>query len=594
MDKKITPPQTTMNDNNFSNVGDTPSFNLWTEAWLPLEMLDGSVKPHSIRDALLHAHEFRAIADPSPLVVVGVHRLLTAILQDALRPQANADLDDLWRAGHFPDDKIADFGEAYADRFDLFSPDKPFLQSADLPMVPRTKEEKKERTTVAKLFIEIPTGTGIAHYRHSLEDEIVLTPASAALGLVAMPPFVSSGGPGLMPSINGVPPIYVLPGGTSLFEQLVSSLLASSGNYAPLAPDSGDLVWWRRTVPTVVVGSKKKSTKVSLAESKQLSAVGYLHGLTFPARKVRLHPERDNTVCSRSGKATTWAVKTMAFCMGESMLEEANVWRDPFAAYKLPEPPKTNKHAKARTKKKIEKPKPIRPAVNKGRAAWREFSGLFLRRTDTSRAVERPRFLDQLSRLQISEQRSIHTFQCIGLQTDGKMKFFEWFDFGFDVPPALLSDPDGARWTDDALTFATNCATSITQLFAEVFGGTSKKALRFARLKSRMEVDFWQVMGERFRSYVSELGDEAARSVRLDRWLDEAKREAQASFDCAADATGDNGSTLRLIEQGKARCRIKLAALRNKTNQLEVSEGAMNDTIKPRTRKAKSAKRTRR
>ena len=135
----------TTSTNNPSAAHDAPSFNLWTEDWLTLEMSDGRLKRHSIHDALVYAHERRAIHDPSPLVVVGIHRLLTAILQDALNPQANAELDDLWRAGRFPEDRIEAFGNKYADRFDLFSPDKPFLQSADLPMFPETKEEAKER-----------------------------------------------------------------------------------------------------------------------------------------------------------------------------------------------------------------------------------------------------------------------------------------------------------------------------------------------------------------------------------------------------------------------------------------------------------------
>jgi CRISPR system Cascade subunit CasA len=571
--------------NKSTPLTEAPSFNLWTEDWLPLEMPDGSLNLHSIGDALLHAHEYRAIYDSSPLVIVGVHRLLTAILQDALNPQGNSDLEDLWRTEKFPEDKIAAFGTTYADRFDLFSPDKPFIQSADLPMFPKTKEDVKECAAIAKLFIEIPTGNGIAHYRHSHEDDAVFSPESAALGLVAMPSFVSSGGKGLMPSINGVPPIYVLPGGMNLFEQLVSSLLAQNGDYAPPAPDAGDLAWWHRPIPTQVVSTKKKTEKISLAESKQLSVVGYLHGLTFPARKIRLHPERLNTVCSRSGKATTWAVRTMAFRMGESMLDDAPVWRDPFVAYKLPDPPKSAGVAKIKKKSKTEKPKPIRPTVNKGRAAWREFSGLFLRRLDKNRTVERPRFLDQLGSLSISDKREVHPFRCIALQTDGKMKFFEWLDFGFDVPPALLRDPDGARWTDDALAFATNCAATITWVFSEAFRGSSKKSARFNRLKANMEADFWQVMGEKFRAYVVSLSDEVGRSISLESWLNETKHQAQAAFERAADATGDDGNALRLIEEGKAKCRIQLTQLRNKNNKPLISEGETHDTAKPKTTK---------
>jgi hypothetical protein len=262
-------------------------------------------------------------------------------------------------------------------------------------------------------------------------------------------------------------------------------------------------------------------------------------------------------------------------------------------AYKLPLPPKTRKPAKAgnENKTKQEKPKPIRPTVNKGRAAWREFSGLFLQRSDANRAIERPRFLDQLSVLKISDQRLTQPFRCVALQTDGKMKFFEWLDFGFDVPPALLRDPDGALWTDDALNFTTDCTATIVRIFTHVFRGSSKKSSRFNRLKDAMEADYWQVMGEKFRNFVIDLANEDARSTRLDRWLDDARHEAQAVFDHAANATGDDGNTLRLIEEGKAKCRIALAALRNQTNQPLSAEGAKHD---PTQQKTKRTKRTRR
>lgn len=181
----------------------TPSFNLWKEPWIQLEDFHSELTHHSISEALVKAHEYAAIYDPSPLVVVGIHRLLTAILQDALKPQENADLEYLWNEGHFPQNKIEIFEREYSDHFDLFSEDKPFLQSANLPIFPGEKGIKASKS-VAQLFPERPSGSLVTHYRHVTGEEQVFSPATAALGLVTMPPFVSSGGAGLMPSINGV------------------------------------------------------------------------------------------------------------------------------------------------------------------------------------------------------------------------------------------------------------------------------------------------------------------------------------------------------------------------------------------------------
>jgi CRISPR system Cascade subunit CasA len=481
-----------------------------------------------------------AIYDLSPLVVVGIHRLLTAILQDALNPQENDDLEQLWRRGSFTADAIERFGAQYADRFELFSEDKPFLQSADLPLFPKTKEECKDKTTVARLFPETPSGGLLTHYRHMTEDEQVFSPATVAAGLVAIPPFISSGGAGLMPSINGVPPIYVLPGGRTLFESLTASLISAQMLADDYPTKQGDLAWWKRPVPVQVEQSKKKTSQMSLRESKQLSQVGYLHGLTFPARKVRLHPEYLNAVCSRSGQFSEWCVRTMTFRMGESVLEDAPLWRDSFVAYKEPPRPKgaSTKRKPVAAKKKGDKPNPLRPI--RGKATWREFTGLFLQHKAEAQQTLRPRFLDQLCALTIGEKFETYPFRCLALQTDGKMKFFEWMDFGFDVPPSLLQDPQGAEWTEQALSFAADCAFTITRVFSAAFGRKAKNAERFKRLKERLEADYWSALAGRFRQFVLELGDRATRQQRLDEWLDTTVREAQAAFERAADATGDD------------------------------------------------------
>lgn len=536
---------------------ENPSFNLWHEPWISVETRAGRLTRLGIQDVLVNAHEYVALYDISPLVVVGIQRLLTAILQDALAPKNKAQLETLWEQGKFPQEKIESFGKRYADRFDLFAEDKPFLQSADLERFPKAKEEQKEATTVARLFSETPSGTLVTHYRHGTEQEQMYSPAMAAAGLVAMPAFISSGGPGLMPSINGVPPIYVLPSGATLFEILARSLLAQNV-LADQYPDE-DRAWWQHKVPTKVEQSKKGQ--------KQLARVGYLHGLTFPARKVRLHPERLNGICARSGEKSEWMVRTMVFKMGESLRDDAPIWLDPFVAYKLPAPPKENskRKTKAKPKKKKEKETPIRPL--RGKVAWREFSGLFLQRDGKYQQTKRPLFISQLARLESHQDMMTYPFRCIALQTDGKMKFFEWMDFGFDVPPALLQDPDGAWWTERALDFAAQAASTIARVFVGAFGDKSKNAEKFKRLKERMEADYWAELANAFRQFILNLGDPATRQQTLEKWYETTTRSAQKHFEQAADATGDDGNALKHIVQGKQRCARTLGKLQAQFKQ---------------------------
>jgi len=489
-----------------------------------LEHLNGGTECQGIEQTLLRAHEFAFIYEPSPLVVVGVHRLLTAILQETIAPRRPPDLEKLWQAGQFLAEVVREFGGQYAGRFDLFSPDAPFMQSADLPLQPDKRDKAK---SVVYLTPEMPAGTGVTHYRHGTQDVHFFCPACVAGGLVAMPAFATSGGAGIKPSINGVPPIYVLPGGRSLFESLFSSLLLPE--YQPeVASPEQDAAWWARQ-PIV-------------ERRHEVRKVGYRHSLTFPARRVRLHPEQAHTPCTRCGQAAEWGVRTMVFQMGESRPKDAPFWFDPFAAYRLPS---------GKSKKAL--PTPIRPVA--GRATWREFAGLFLHRPESAKnRTLRPRVIDQMVDFDIGADLETWPFRCIGMRTDMKAKIFEWVDADLGVPPALLDDPKGGMMVDQAIQFATVCERIITGVFRRVFGGQSQKGERHQRLKLRMRGDYWAALADPFRQFVLAVADPDQRGAEEHRWLDTVVRRAQAAFESAAAAVGDDAASLRQRVQGQSQC----------------------------------------
>jgi CRISPR system Cascade subunit CasA len=521
-----------------------PTFNLWTERWIMLERLDGSLERLGIEQTLLRVSEFRNIYEPSPLVVVGIHRLLVAILQSALNLQKDADLKRLWAASQFPAKAVRDFGKRYAGRFDLFSEDAPFLQSADLSLQPAKDDDTK---SVSYLTVDTSRSTTIEHYRHGRSNDEFFCSACAAAGLVIIPAFTSSGGRGLKPSINGVPPIYVLPGGNSLFESLAASLVTPE--YQPeVASKKSDDAWWVRR-PVV-----KKSHEVR--------EVGYLHSLTFPARRVRLHPELLDTACTRCGRASEWGVRTMIFEMGESRSKEAAFWFDPFAAYRMRED---------------KPPTPIRPDV--GRALWREFAGLFLQSpaADGSKIkTKRPSVLDQIANLELDFDQPTYPFRCVGLRTDMKAKVFEWIDAGFDVPPALLRDAGAGLRVNRAIQFAAECDRIIAGVFRAKFG-KSQKAERYKRLRVQMGDDYWAALAAPFQSFILALASQPAerQEAELHQWADTVTRQALDAFKHAADTVGDNAANLRQRVEGERLCSIKLNGYKKK--QYPPREEELND-----------------
>jgi CRISPR system Cascade subunit CasA len=511
-----------------TETGQTPTFNLWTEPWISLERSDGRLERVSLEQALLGAHSYAAIYDASPLVVVGLHRLLVAILHSALDPRTRSALLALVADQRFPAQAIADFGARYAHRFDLFSERLPFLQSADLPLLPAKGEDTK---SVSQLTLETSRTSALEHYRHGrAKDEVFCAPCAAA-GLATMPPFTSTGGRGMKPSINGVPPIYVIPGGATLFQSLVASLLLPN-KWPKAATPEEDAPWWVRD------GLVGKDTP--------LREVGYLQSLTWPARRVRLRPELMDTTCTRCGQTTCWGVRDILYEMGELRPKDAAPWLDPFAAYTIPE--------------KADAPRPVRP--RQGRAAWREFAALFLRLPEGGGpATIRPAVLDQIAELKLGAGRNTYPFRCVGVRTDMKAKCFEWMDASFDVPPELLEDAQAALFVRQGLTLATQCEQVIGQVFAVVFSRTIKQE-RYTRLRQRMQDSYWTMLAEPFRQFVLAIAAADTREPVFSGWIDTAIRQARQCFTEAAETSGAGADALMLQANGERRCQIRLAKLK--------------------------------
>jgi CRISPR system Cascade subunit CasA len=501
-----------------------PTFNLWSEPWIMLERPEGGIDIVGMEQALLQAQDYTSIYDMSPIYMASIHRLLTAVMQFVIHPQKDADIKEVWRAGHFPPKKIKEFGESYANRFDLFSPDAPFLQSADLPDKP-----DRESKTVAYLAPEVPAGTNVAHFRHGREDDQVFCPACVARGLVGIPSFATSGGAGIKPSINGVPPTYILPGGHSLFESLAASLL--SPEYQPqTASRKKDDAWWVR--PSKV------------GKGKEVREVGYLHSLTFPARQVRVFPEQVEKTCTRCGAETEWGVRRMIFEMGESRSKEAEFWFDPFAAYRIRE---------------TKQPTPIRPTS--GKAAWREFANLFLpvkKDQGKKEYTVRPAVLEQIAQLRLGADWPVYPFRCVGMRTDMKAKVFEWMEAGFDVPPSLLCDDKAGATVQEAIDLASDCADIIRNTFREYFGGHHQKVERYQGTKNRMLDEYWGALAEPFRRFVLEIAPPEQRENIEKNWADTVRKTARESFTQAVEGLGDEAAALREKVQGTRWCQIRL------------------------------------
>jgi CRISPR system Cascade subunit CasA len=514
-------------------------FNLWAQPWIRVTRCDGRAVEVSLSDCLREAHTLYALNDPSPLVVGGTHRLLTAILQAIYMPESLDDIERILSAEAFDLARLDAFAAQYCDRFDLFHPTAPFLQTGDV--VYKLHEAEGTPKPVASLFTEVPGSTYRAHFHHVTDDEHHVCPACCARGLITIPSFASSGGAGIYPSINGVPPVYVLPAGESLFQTLVLSLTAPNYQPALADPERSAIGVW--------------NTATTIEKNQEISVVGYLESLVFPARRMRLFPEETGMHCTQCGSWTCIAVSKILFDMGHRRGKGAPTWDDPFVAFVQPG---------GRGKRDTAGPVAVRP--QDGKALWREYSSLLLTHPDNPE--RQPKIVRQVSRLvdrTILDDLQLVRFRCIGMRTDGKAKIFEWFDESLEAPPDLLRDPDGALLVEDALHRAADAERVLNFVFdrhirpeRERDKPVKQELVRFKTLRDWMHATYWERLAPEFHTFVFSAADPRQREAEERRWIDTLVQVGIKTFRDTADQIGDRADALRARVEAQAACQLQL------------------------------------
>jgi len=376
------------------------NYNVINDPFIPVLDLDGQPHELGLRELLRRAPMLRAVQDPSPTVEFGLYRLLTALVLDIFRPRNTEDLADLLDAGTFDMAAADAYFQRYANRFDLFHPQHPFLQTGGM-----TAEADKP---LAALLPTLPSGTNAGHFHHAHEKDFGVSPAAAARLLTLMAPFMTAGGAGLAPSINGAPPWYVLIGGRNLFETLCLNCPVP-----PFVPEGlTDMPpAWRNDQPPAT----DRCTRTSLLEA-----------LTWRPRRVQLVPGEPGR-CALTGRETPTLIRAMKFTAGASCA--LTTWRDPSVAYR------------------ITKDGPIVLRPQEGKEVWRDTGPLALLHEgedgqgDATVQYQRPRLVDQFATLSGDDWWSGRPDLAIvlyGMRTDLKMKVFEWQREDLVLPVPLV------------------------------------------------------------------------------------------------------------------------------------------------------------
>lgn len=256
------------------------SFNLLSEPWIPVTLTSGQSIEVSLNDAFERAAEVRRVSCDLPTQSFAILRVMLAIVHDAIGFHSMDSILEVADEG-LPTGRILDYLAGFADRFDLFHPERPFFQVADL------RTSKGDASGLEKLIADVPNGSQFLTVRagRGLQQ---ITAADAARWLVHCQAFDPSGirsaavgdvetsggkgypiGPGWAGQIGGI----VLHGST-LANTLVYNLTPTKKN-----PEDRP-VWALASAQT---------------EQRQLTPAhpGPVALLTWQSRRIRLVGDRD-------------------------------------------------------------------------------------------------------------------------------------------------------------------------------------------------------------------------------------------------------------------------------------------------------------
>lgn len=427
-----------------------PSFNVLKDPWIPVIRKDGVPDELGIQPCLEQAHELKEIRDPAPIIEFGIYRLLIAFVLDALihagqRPEVPLDLKLLINQGQFDIDMIEKYIEHCGDVFDIFHPERPFLQ---------TKMDNASAQSLAGMFPVTPSGTNVRHWHHKSEDSFIISASEATRLLTTIAPFMTAGGAGLSPSINGAPAIYALPSGKSIFETLLLNIPIRSNQ------DSGDgvIAWLRKRSP-----------------GQERSHATTIESLTWSPRCLQLLPDLQDT--------SDIQVCAMKFKKGDST---RFTWIDANLAYRYDK----------------DKVTPVR--MREGRPLWRDAGPLLLLnesehgRSEQKVLFRRPDVVEQAFKL--IANTSPLMIQVYGMRTDMKMKVYEWAKSVLLIPVTLGRSTRLGSLVQQELDHAEQVAFYLRTYIRNLFpreGAGNKKAL--STITNRCERIYWQRLENHFQ-----------------------------------------------------------------------------------------------
>ncbi len=384
-------------------------YDLRDRPWLPVR-IDGRSVWLGLRELFLRAHEIEDLEVPVPPAASGLLRILYVMASRIARaddgtPLAHQDVDsvDDWLdlrtqvlgQGAFDPAAVAEYfdGPAYSNRFDLFDPDRPFLQD------PRLGRDCPSSSGVNKLVLGRPTGVNGAVWfgHHTDVAPVAVDSAEAVWHMVAQ--------------------LYYGPSGQCTPRRITQNK-PGNGDAGPLRKTVSFHPWGPNLFTTLVLGVPFPSDEEEPAEADAPweedslpDPLGPLPAVTWPGRLL-------------AGRARHAALLVPS-AEGEKVRDAYITWSTHESAVRAADPYVVWNVGKegglyART-------------ADGNRAVWRDLDALLLKSSER-RSFRRPRIFETVSDLPPALRDAVRV-RAYGFDQDGQQRDSGWYTA--TTPPVL-------------------------------------------------------------------------------------------------------------------------------------------------------------
>lgn len=539
------------------------AFSLIDEVFIPVRPSGGGpIREVSLLELLTHAREFERIDDPSPLVTVALYRLCLAILHRALSGPADAAQAAQWYVSGFPAGKIEAYLSQHAERFDLFHPDKPFMQ--DWRLSPEALEHHWSlissehgsygtnllfgaRKRVGEI---VPPSLQNATY---LQLQGTISPANAARNLIQHQTFAlggrTTGASDSQADSPSASSALVMVLGDSFQETMCLNLLPY-----PKEMIQNDLPVWE--------WSNQEKAKERFSGRHVIT--GYTDRYTWLARGVRLQPQTDEQGQIRVG----W----VSYGGGVTPISEASgQYLDPMGSYV----PLSNDKDKLRTIK-----------LDPARLLWRDISALLpnshlppltvihaqkvlselqkTERTGETKHLSRAERMGAALKSNRSYLKAVPVIIFGMVRSKQKIELYRHEEY--TLPQAFIDDPQTFTNQINAILSDTDRVgnslnQAIKKLVYETLSNAGTRKIDpgdVTKLMSQLpaEATYWARLEAPFRQYLAELDDPERATG---QWHQALRRITWEAWNLALLGVGNGAAALRAASIAK---RILLAALR--------------------------------